>query len=76
MSVGKLVLPKRGRVRRHQLFRNMTSYLMKRLVFLIISLLSFNAHAQPQGFDAMVNSAVQPLTDLVSNFIFFEIVLA
>ena len=75
MSIDKLVLPKRGRVRRHQLFRNMTSYLMKRLVFLIISLLSFNAHAQPQGFDAMVNSAVQPLTDLVSNFIFFEIKL-
>ena len=46
---------------------------MKRLTLFIISMLSFNAYAQPLGFDAMVNSAVQPLTDLVSRFIFFEI---
>ena len=34
---------------------------------------SFNAYAQPQGIDAVVNAAVQPLTTLVSRFIFFEI---
>jgi|TARA_B100000315_G_scaffold204359_1_gene197715 AGCS family alanine or glycine:cation symporter len=45
--------------------------------FLLILLLAFptSLYAQEAGIDAIVNAAVQPLTDFVSNFIFFEVTI-
>ncbi len=51
------------------------SGLKSSLLLILLSAFPASLHAQEAGIDAVVNAAVQPLTDAVSSFIFFEVTI-